>query len=587
MFKDRSGLVLALASLLIFVLLALGLFLGQIFKSFYLDTFHDRMEREASLVAYYVNEQGLSNPLFTDKMDKLSDSLKTRVAILDKNASVLYDSARSDDEIENIETDNLKQLINSRLSDTSDFHVIEETNDTYYYGLPLKQAEQLSGFVILSSSVDSLQKVNHQIWMVLIGSLGLALTVILIMGTRIATRYAKPIKSATNVAIELAKGNYKARTYENQFDETESLSQSLNILARNLQDVTKAHEMEQDRLRTLIENMGSGLVLINERGYINLINRAYKEIFNVDPEEYLFQLYNDAITQNDIVSIVQEVFLTEKKVRKQVNFPMELERKHFEVYGAPIISAQNEWKGVLLVFHDITELKKLEQMRKDFVANVSHELRTPITSIKGFSETLLDGAMQDEQALKDFLMIILKESDRLQNVIDYLLELSRIEQHGFKLNIYQVNIQSLLMDTYIMLKDKAIEKEIDFRIMVEKEPIFIMGDANRLKQVFINIVNNSIAYTPKEGKITIEVHESTDEVEVIVSDTGIGIAENELPRLFERFYRVDKARSRNSGGTGLGLAIVKHIIEVHQGHVSVKSKIGIGTTFSVILKKEI
>src|SRR5690606_3310675 len=136
---------------------------------------------------------------------------------------------------------------------------------------------------------------------------------------------------------------------------------------------------------------------------------------------------------------------------------------------------------------------------------------------KGFSETLLDGAMKDEQALKDFLMIILKESDRLQNVIDYLLELSRIEQHGFKLNIYQVNIQSLLRDTYIMLKEKAIEKEIDFRIVGNKEPIYIMGDANRLKQVFINIVNNSIAYTPKEGKITIEIQETTDEVEVIVS----------------------------------------------------------------------
>jgi two-component system, OmpR family, phosphate regulon sensor histidine kinase PhoR len=226
-------------------------------------------------------------------------------------------------------------------------------------------------------------------------------------------------------------------------------------------------------------------------------------------------------------------------------------------------------------------------MRKDFVANVSHELKTPITSIKGFTETLLDGAMKDEQTLEYFLTIILKESDRLQTLIQDLLELSKIEQQGFKLNIQPVNIKEILDEIIIILQNKANDKEIDLSLISERDNIYISGDSYRLKQIFINIINNGITYTPKGGKVTVTIEENQHEVFVHVQDTGIGIKEEEIPRIFERFYRVDKARSRNSGGTGLGLAIVKHLVEAHQGQIKVKSKLGEGTTFTVKLKKEV
>jgi two-component system, OmpR family, phosphate regulon sensor histidine kinase PhoR len=272
-------------------------------------------------------------------------------------------------------------------------------------------------------------------------------------------------------------------------------------------------------------------------------------------------------------------------VRRQILLPHRIERKHYEVYGAPIIGQNDEWKGIIVVFHDITELKNLEQMRKDFVANVSHELKTPITSIKGFSETLLDGAMQDTEALKSFLEIILAESDRLQSLIQDLLELSKIEKHGFELSLEKQEMPALIGEVLPILKDKAEKKEITIHTSFESR-----GEAEidpyRLKQVFINLISNAIVYTPKGGDVTISVTEDEKKVHVSIKDNGMGITEEELPRIFERFYRVDKARSRNSGGTGLGLAIVKHIIEAHEGDIEVDSEVNKGTTFTVSLYKK-
>lgn len=277
--------------------------------------------------------------------------------------------------------------------------------------------------------------------------------------------------------------------------------------------------------------------------------------------------------------------MTEHKAKKQMHLPIGIERRYFEVYGVPILGTNEEWKGILLVFHDITEIKKLEQVRKDFVANVSHELKTPVTSIKGFTETLLDGAKEDKETLEHFLRIILEESDRLQSLILDLLELSKIEQQGYTLAIRDVNMSQLLEEMLPILCQKAEEKEIELILEPLEKEITIDGDYYRLKQIFINLISNAISYSLQGGRVTISMKEGLNSVAVSISDTGIGIAQEEIPRIFERFYRVDKARSRNSGGTGLGLAIVKHLVEAHKGKISVESKLGKGTTFTIELHK--
>jgi two-component system phosphate regulon sensor histidine kinase PhoR len=446
----------------------------------------------------------------------------------------------------------------------------------------------LVGFGILlgqffkSYFLESLnQHLKIEILWVLSICLGIAIIIIIFLSLRITSKYTKPIEAATNVAIELAKGNYRARTKVNRLDETGMLGSSINMLAENLQELTKAQEMQQDRLSALIENMGAGLVLIDSRGYINLINKGFIDIFHVKPIDYLNKLYYEVIDYEDICQLVAEVFRTEKKVSKHILVPLFIERRYFVVYGVPILGTNNVWKGVLLVFHDITEIKKLEQMRKDFVANVSHELKTPVTSIKGFTETLMDGAMNNKETLAAFLSIILKESDRLQTLIQELLDLSKIEQQGFRLNIQELDLYVLLKEVITILTGKAQEKNIELDLFCKQNQVIIQGDLDRLKQVFINLIANAITYTPSEGNVKIILLEQGEKVRVHVKDTGIGINKEEIPRIFERFYRVDRARSRNSGGTGLGLAIVKHLVEAHHGNISVRSDLGEGSEFII------
>ncbi|QED48896.1 two-component system histidine kinase PnpS [Cytobacillus dafuensis] len=585
MTKFRSRLLFALITLISAVLIGLGLLLGQLFKSYYLNAFDQRLIKEIEIVSSFVEEEGGIRSFKNETIDNFSRMLDARVTVVDISGAIIYDSGKLKEPSYEEHQNNINDMIKKK---GKNHYLIEDItgDDLHYYWKPVFQAGKIEGYIFLSSKMTEINNAYKQIWWLLTISLGFSFVVILLLGSRITARYTKPIESATNAAIELAKGNYRARTYEDHIDETGMLSASINVLARNLQDMRKSQEMHQDRLAALIENMGSGLILIDSKGYINMVNRAYKEIFISNSDEFINKLYYEVIQHREISSLIEEIFMTEEKIKKQMIIPLRSRKRYFEVYGAPIIGTNDVWKGVLLVFHDISDLKKLEQMRKDFVANVSHELKTPITSIKGFSETLLDGAMEDKQALEAFIKIILQESDRLQSLIHDLLDLSKIEQHSFSLNIQTFNITDTLDAVIAIVNQKAVEKEIQITFDQGHKPMHIEGDANRLKQIFINLVSNAISYTPNGGSVSLSLSETEKNIFVEVKDTGIGIEKEEINRIFERFYRVDKARSRNSGGTGLGLAIVKHIVEAHKGKIHVVSEVGKGTRFLVELNKK-
>lgn len=281
---------------------------------------------------------------------------------------------------------------------------------------------------------------------------------------------------------------------------------------------------------------------------------------------------------------VQNAFLYEKNIKEEFSLYIGLDQHYYEIQGVPIFNEYNRLKGAVIVIHDITELKKLEIMRKDFVANVSHELRTPITSIRGFSETLLEGELNDKEAAEQFLNIIYKESNRMQLLIEDLLTLSRLEDENFHLVLNKFNMKELLDEILPPLLLKMKEKQLTFSSSIE-ENLELKADMEKIKQIFINLIDNAIHYTPECGKISITVTSTSEYVHIKVSDTGIGIENKALPRIFERFYRVDKARSRNTGGTGLGLAIVKHIVEVHDGKIEIDSEVNKGTNMHVYLPK--
>ncbi|SIS51568.1 two-component system histidine kinase PnpS [Salimicrobium flavidum] len=450
------------------------------------------------------------------------------------------------------------------------------------FGLVVAQYAQQSIREVLGAEADiQANEASRNIWFMTFIMISVIIATLMIMSYQIFIKYVAPVRKATDTAEKLMQGNYRARTHESAFGDAGRLGTTVNELARHLKELTSTQGMQETRLRAVINHMSSGLILIDEKGYIQLVNQAFVSTFRNQKPYYLDRLYHEVIPYEEVTDVIENVYMFESSSSRLLTIDKGIEKKSVQVNGAPIFEENRKWQGVVLVFHDITELKRLEQMRKDFVANVSHELRTPITSIKGFSETLLDGAIDDREMAQEFLGIILKESSRLETLIQDLLELTKLEREDFQLTMHDLNMTELLQETMTLVQDQADKKNLKLTGDIDPDVIY-RGDATRIRQVLLNIISNAITYTPEEGQVDIKLRDQGDRLTLDVSDNGIGIPEEEITRIFERFYRVDRARSRNSGGTGLGLAIVKHIMEAHGGEIHVTSEPGEGSVMSLI-----
>lgn len=435
-------------------------------------------------------------------------------------------------------------------------------------------------FSLYNTEIDPTIQRNYFVY--LIAVLLIAFILSLLMATKFLKAYAKPIDEMTAIATKIAKGDYVQPSPVFELNYDDELSVAVKQISENMDKMSTVRGMEKERLKTLIESMGSGLLMFGRGGSVSLVNGVFRKTFGFETAEVIGKTVNSIGLPNEIESLIEEVFMTEQRRETQVHVEVESKSVTFSVYGAPVIGSHGNWLGIVVVIHDITELVHLEEVRKDFVANVSHELRTPITSIKGFTETLLSGAMDEPAVLKEFLEIIQKESDRLHILIDDLLVLSGVERVGFKLEYTNVNLNKVIQDALQLVSGSIKEKNME--ISFEKSAdFFIEGDEGRLIQVMVNLLSNALSYSQAEKTIKVSVEKINKHVLMIVEDEGIGIEPSELPRLFERFYRVDRARSRDSGGTGLGLAIVKHLVEAHNGTVEVYSKPSIGTAFYIKL----
>lgn len=407
-----------------------------------------------------------------------------------------------------------------------------------------------------------------------------AFSIILFSTRSIVKNFLEPIINVTKTAQQLSLGNYRVRAYGSGSKIVDDLKESVNELASKLETLTNTRLVEEERLKTLMETMGSSLIMMNRQGQIIIANRQFISDFERTQDEVIgksFQLIQLPIT---LTKFIDHVFLTEKPERQQISIERNGEIMYKEAFGAPVVGEHGKWLGIVIVLHDITEVVRLEQIRKDFVANVSHELKTPITSITGFTETLLDGAHKDEELLLSFLEIVHKESMRMQMLIHDLLELSKLEQQGYEIEQAEVSIQQALARVIDVAMQKLEEKNIQLSVQMEKD-VVVAGEENRIIQILTNLINNAIMYSPNDSNIQVNVYEDNAYGVMEVVDDGIGIAKEDAQRIFERFYRVDTARSRNSGGTGLGLAIVKHLVELHHGKIDVDSELGKGTTMRV------
>jgi two-component system phosphate regulon sensor histidine kinase PhoR len=418
---------------------------------------------------------------------------------------------------------------------------------------------------------------------------GIAFLAALTLSIFLAGSITRPLAEMAFVARQLAGGARGVRIHSASRNEVGLLADTLNHMTDQLE--AKIQEVSEDRaqLLAMLTAMIEGIMVLDYRGVILQVNPAFERMFGLGRTEWRGRPYGEIIRHEELSELVSKILRVKIGEGKEIIlFPS---ARCLRVEASMAGGKKENEACVVLVFHDITDLRRLEKIRKDFVANVSHELRTPLTSIKGYVEALIDGGKDDPGTAAQFLDIILRQSNRLNLILDDLLQLSQIESGQVLLRKDPVDLRSVLERTVAFIKPLADKKQHTVAATLPAQVPLVVGDEERLVQVFINLFENAVKYTPDGGTITVDLERSLnhrkpelgDAIEVRVSDSGIGIPEADRPRVFERFYRVDKARSRELGGTGLGLAIVKHIVEGHGGLVWVEGNHPRGSRFIVRL----
>jgi two-component system phosphate regulon sensor histidine kinase PhoR len=393
-----------------------------------------------------------------------------------------------------------------------------------------------------------------------------------------------PILEVTQKAIQLVSGTLNREVQINSKDELRSLSKAIGEMGIQLRNKIEEISKEKDYLQTILKGMMEGVLVVDGRGRILMVNDALRNLlsFSSDVADKMpLEVIRNAELEAAITSVVREG--KNKVLELNVTVPG---GRILEVNVVGILPSSNStgadgegFRGAIAVFHDITRLKELEIIRQDFVANVSHELRTPLTTIKGYAETLLEGALKEEVA-SQFVQVIKRHTDRLTKIVEDLLMLSKIESKEFQLKIEFISLPDFINDVIGFVKEAAEKKEISISQSKITSSQAVGADRNYLEQIFINLLDNAIKYTHEGGKVTISaIEKDKREIQFSIEDDGMGIPREDIPRIFERFYRVDKGRSQELGGTGLGLSIVKHLVQAHGGRVWVESQLGEGSTF--------
>lgn len=452
----------------------------------------------------------------------------------------------------------------------------------YRIALPLfnNQGTRI-GILRLSHQLLDVDALQSELWRSnLLFSL-LALFLAGIVAWYLARKMAAPMREMGNSIERISEGNYSEQFFDYSHPEFNTLGHSINQLAHSLQEKNETIDETSERLAALMDQLVIGVILLDSEQRVQMTNPAARRILGYEEKSITGHSFLEMFKSYGLVQLIQQTFEDHRSHHEEMTlyFP---EERILDVNT--IVLSEEKSMQVLILLYDISQIRRLEKVRTDFAANASHELRTPITALKGFAETLLDGAKDDPVILEQFLTIIYNESNRLEILVNDILELSKTEQKQVPMQKEAVNVNEIVRTCFLLVKRRSEEKALALRLVSPlPEDLIIEGDKSRVQQVISNLIYNSVNYTDKGGTITVMLEKDADDAVIHVADTGIGIPEEDLSRVFERFYRVDKARSRNSGGTGLGLSIVRYLIQNMQGSISVKSTLGMGSTFTVRL----
>lgn len=401
----------------------------------------------------------------------------------------------------------------------------------------------------------------------------LAMLITSICGIAFSNMITAPIKTLTNNSKKLAAGNTISRIPVDAADEIGELTQSFNYMASQLSATMEVVTSEKNKLEKIFEHMADGVMAFNRQGILIHVNSSCYEMLGKEKMGPNFEV----IFENLGLPVEFEKLLLGERYESLDDYAI-IDDKYLKIQFDMYLNSKGEPDGLVVVIQDATKQQKLDQMRKEFVANVSHELRTPLTTVKIYTETLIDGAIDDKENAMHFLGVMEKEADRMTALVQDLLELSRIDNKQIQLQFVLLDLKDLMDEVieaqHVHIVKKGHALSVNYN---EHNTYFITGDAFRVRQILHNILSNAIKYTEEEGKISVSMEKQQGKIEIRIKDTGMGIPKEDIERIFERFYRVDKARSRKLGGTGLGLSIAKELMLLHGGDIQIESEVGKGT----------
>jgi len=576
-----------LASLL---LLILGNYLSGVIKDNYISKLKENLTVQGRLIAEDIPLSFKAN--LDDFCKKYKDKTGARITIIDSSGRVLGDSDEPSSLMEN--HSNRPEIMEAETIGIGSFVRFSKTlqRDLFYLAIATTKDSQ-KRFLRLSVPLHDIEVAVRKIKIQVLTASFVSLFIVFLIGLVLTGRIVKTIEQITVFSKEVASGNFRKRLFPRRKDELGELTRNVSDMAQELKNRLEQSKEEKYMIEAILMNMSDGLMLTDPKGRIVLSNSAMKNLFGIE-SSIEGKTVMETLRKAELMEVIDKVVATKESTSREIEvaYPKEL----YVMMTAAPYSVRGELSGVVLVCHDITRIKQLEDVRKDFVANVSHEIKTPITAIKGFAETLLEGALDDRENAYKFLETIKNHSERLNSLVSDLLTLSRIELGDIKIEKETVNLDSVIDSAFETLREKAQSKGLYLKKEVAPGLQEIKADRNRLIQILLNLVDNGIKFT-ETGGVTVrvrnvefrmrnkgvskEVPQSEiaipHSIEISVEDTGIGIPKKHLPRLGERFYRVDKARSRELGGTGLGLAIVKHLIKAHGWEMEIESTPGQGT----------
>jgi two-component system phosphate regulon sensor histidine kinase PhoR len=543
-------------------------------------TLENRLVTHARVFSHYAELTFLGN----DLAQRFGEDVNVRVRILDYRGMVVGDSAFPSNQIgEIINTQTVQKALAGEIA--RDVALGEGKQRVMNVSAPLIANNSIIGVVNLSTSLDEIDSTLSFFRMIFYLTTLLSIVLAFGVGSYLAKTVTEPLREVTVAAHELSRGDFDYQVRKRHNDEVGILADTFNLLSRRLKETIEEISGERNKLSAVLTSIADGVIAVDRDGRFLLINPAAEQMFGISLEQLSDQTYWDAGQYAQINEMFTFALEQGGVISREVVLDLDGGQRVVRAHMAPIQGKEDSPFGVAGVFRDITELQLLERRRVEFLSNVSHELRTPLTTIKGFAVTLQDELGEQHSSLNRYVDIIDREVDRLSRLVSDLMDTSLAESGKIKLDYQKVSLTRVVEQAFQQFVGKAKEHGIKLNLNLPDKEFRLIGDEDRLTQVFINLIDNSIKYTPKGGTVFVSAEEDETNFYVEIRDTGIGISEEDLPHLFERFYRVEKTRSRKYGGTGLGLSIVQAIVAAHHGRIDVESKSNQGTIFKVVFPK--